>query len=235
MVTFDVIRLAQTNCYLLEAKDGYLLIDCGSLSDKQAFLKSIRKRGIALTDIHYLFLTHHHADHCGLVAFLIAANPQMQVIMSHLCAGYLKTGKHFQHPNEHYANPALGRIVDTYSKFNRNLSNSFTPFYSRSEDIHIESDNDTLLPELGIQGKILLTPGHTEDSISMVTDKFAFVGDAARNTLNFTGTPYQPMLLYDLEVCYRSWDKLLAEGAKTILPAHGKPFQADKFTTSHQL
>jgi len=228
MVPFDVIRLSQTDCYLLKAKDGYLLIDCGNSGDQQAFLKWLHQRGIALADIHYLLLTHHHTDHCGLMAFLIAANPQMRVIMSSVCAGYLKTGHHFQHPHEHYANPVLGLILKTFFKLNGNVTDCFTPYFCRPGDILIEGDNATLLVELGLNGTILLTPGHTEDSISIVTDTLAFVGDAARNILNFTGTPYQPLLLYNLEVCYSSWNKLHAEGVKTIFPAHGKPFQLEK-------
>lgn len=228
MVNLDGIKLAQTNCYLLKTKEGYLLIDCGNQVNRQVFLASIRKQNIALTDIHYLFLTHHHNDHCGLLPFLIAANPDITVIMSKTCADYLKTGHHFPSIHEHYANPGLHLLIGLFARFNKHFSERFTPYSSRPQDRLIEGDNDTLLPELGINGKILYTPGHTLDSISLVTEQIAFVGDAARNLLNFTGTPYQPILLYDLEACYRSWDKLLQEGVKTIYPAHGKPFRADK-------
>lgn len=234
MTKFDVIRLSQTKCYLLKARDGYLLIDCGNAGDKGSLLKGIGKRRIALTDIHYLFLTHHHADHCGLLAFLLAGNPRLQVIMSRTCAGYLETGRHVQHPNEHYANPALRGVLQAFFKLNGSVADSFTPYACGPHDMLIDSDNSTLLPALGINGQILLTPGHTQDSISIVSDTLAFVGDAARNTLNFTGTPYEPMLLYDFKICHDSWHKLLAAGAGTILPAHGKPFPAEILTTINQ-
>lgn len=226
MVNFHSMSLSQTSCYLLKAKDGYLLIDCGNLHDKKAFLNNIRKFGIAITDIRYLFLTHHHNDHCGLITFLISANPKIQVIMSRKCSEYLKTGNHFKHINEHYSNTMLRHIVNTYSRL-RKHSESFDPYFRRDEDIILDYDNDIILPELGIDGKILFVPGHTEDSISIVADKAAFVGDTARNMMNFTGTPYQPILLYDLEACYKSWNKLIEAGAKIIYPGHGSPFIAE--------
>jgi len=228
MVNFDVIKLSQTNCYLLKAEEGYLLIDCGNKYDKQVFLNSIRKREIVLTDIRYLFLTHHHNDHCGLLTFLTSANPKIQVIMSKKCATYLKIGTHFRHIHEHYSNLPLRLIISTYSRLNKSFSESFEPYVSRSEDILIEGDNATFLPELGINGQILLTPGHTEDSISLITENAAFVGDATRNMLNFTGSPHQPILLYDLDVCRKSWHKITCAESNLICPAHGSPFRAEK-------
>lgn len=77
-----------------------------------------------------------------------------------------------------------------------------------------------------------MTPGHTEDSISLVAGEAAFVGDAARNTLNFAGMSYHPILLYDEEICRESWNRLINEGVKRIFPAHGRPFDATKLMTA---
>ena len=32
----------------------------------------------------------------------------------------------------------------------------------------------------------------------------------------------------DMEESYRSWEKILGEGGKTIFPSHGRPFAAEK-------
>ena len=222
------IILSGSGCYLLKGRNGFLLIDCGSRNDKAGLIKKLKKNGIKPEDIHYLFLTHHHSDHCGLLNFMIAANPRLKLIMSGKCSEYLQSGRHFSHKDERYANQALRIIVGTYLKLGKNNSTIFTPYISREEDIIINEDNESILPELGIQGKILMTPGHTEDSISIVTGDSAFVGDAARNLLNFTGAPYEPILLYDLEICKKSWQKILAAGAETIYPGHGRSFDAKR-------
>lgn len=231
MLNFETISLSQTNCYLLKAGNGYLLVDCGNAYDKEIFLSSLSKLGIDPTDIRYLFLTHHHSDHCGLLEWLLSANPQMGVVMSKKCAEYLKTGAHCKNKNERYSNPALGLIVGTYSRFSKTpLNETFASYFARSEDIVVECDNDTVFSDMNIDGRILFTPGHTEDSISIIADHVAFVGDAARNILNLTGTPYQPILIYDLEACHESWNKLINEGARLICPAHGKPFRAERIS-----
>lgn len=218
------IRLSQTNCYLLQAKGSFLLIDCGNAHDKQTFLNSLRALGIAITEIRYLFITHHHNDHTGLINDLVSLNPDITVILSEKCAAYLKTGRHHNHPTQRYASPLLRLIVGMFTKLNKGFS-EFTNYVTRSQDIVVQEDNDTFFPELGIPGRILFTPGHTEDSISLVVGEIAFVGDAARNSLNILGAPYHPFILNDLESCYASWSILIAAGAKTICPAHGKPFE----------
>lgn len=228
MLKLTQIKLSQTRCFLLQAREGYLLIDCGNPYDQEVFLNNLHEQSIALSDIHYLLLTHHHNDHAGLLPFLTKANPDLQVIMSKTCAAYLKTGKHVKPMQEHYSNLGLHLLIGLFNRFNKHFSERFTPYCGRFQDRLIEGDSDTLLPELGINGKICCTPGHTVDSLSVVVGQVAFVGDAARNILNITGTPYQPILVNDLEACYHSWNKLLHEGAKTIYPAHGKPFRADK-------
>jgi glyoxylase-like metal-dependent hydrolase (beta-lactamase superfamily II) len=55
-------------------------------------------------------------------------------------------------------------------------------------------------------------------------DGTAFVGDAAMNSLNFAGARYRPIYYNDLEQTYNSIKKIIASGAKTIMPAHGEPF-----------
>lgn len=232
MLNWHRIKLSQTNCYILKAKDGFMLVDCGNAHDKETFLKSIQALGIAIADIRYLFLTHHHNDHVGLLNDLVSMNPNVIVILSEKCASYLKTGRHYNHPKQRYANARLRLVVEMFAKLNGGFSLEFPPYVVRSQDIVIPEDNDTLLPELGIQGKILGTPGHTDDSISLVVGDVAFVGDAVRNLLHVLGAPYLPFLFYDLETCYASWLKITAE-AKMICPAHGKSFEAEKLRKRH--
>jgi glyoxylase-like metal-dependent hydrolase (beta-lactamase superfamily II) len=80
-----------------------------------------------------------------------------------------------------------------------------------------------------LNGRIIETPGHSLDSISVVFDDGdCFVGDAAANLPQFLGTKYCVILIEDLEAYYTSWRKLISEGARQVFPAHGKPFPAEK-------
>ena len=91
----------------------------------------------------------------------------------------------------------------------------------------IEGDNSDLLEEIGVEGVILHTPGHTRDSISvLLSDGSAFVGDAAMNFLWWTGIGHRPIVVEDLKAAYGSWRKLREHGARMIYPSHGRAFSA---------
>ena len=228
MFKYTKITLSQTNCFLLKAKEGYLLIDCGNKGDAYTLIKAIHNEGITLKDIHYLLLTHHHNDHCGLLAFLVNENPNIKVIMSSDCAQYLKAGVHYKDENEKYSSPLLRLFLGLYFRFKGKQTDKFEPYNARVNDLIINNDDDAILAGLGINGKVLLTPGHTADSISVIADDTAFVGDAVRNMLNFAGAPYKPLLISNSEDCKTSIKKIVDSGATMICPAHGKSFSVDK-------
>lgn len=221
---FIKIKLSQTNCYLLKAPQGYLLVDCGCMGDEKRFVRKLRLLGIPLSSIRWLLLTHHHSDHCGLLHFLLSINPDIEIIMSKTCADYLERGSHFHPATETYASRALHRFFSLNGLMRGKLTDTFNAYYKREEDFILVNESIALPDLIGISGKILHTPGHTEDSISLITDGDAYVGDAARNLLNFLGASYEPILLYNRTFCMESWRKLLSAGVKHIHPAHGKSF-----------
>jgi hydroxyacylglutathione hydrolase len=99
----------------------------------------------------------------------------------------------------------------------------------KEDDYIINGDDSEILTKIGIDGKILHTPGHTEDSISvLLSDGKAFVGDAAMNFMNICRIKHRPIFVQDIEEVYKSWEKLAEYGAKTIYPAHGKPFSVEE-------
>src|SRR5512132_717780 len=55
-----------TNYYLLDAKAGKLLIDCGWPGTLPKFMAELKRKGISSKEIKYLLVTHFHPDHAGL-------------------------------------------------------------------------------------------------------------------------------------------------------------------------
>ncbi len=89
-------------------------------------------------------------------------------------------------------------------------------------------DEEFSLTEYGIPGKIIYTPGHSRGSVSILLESGdAFVGDLAMSGFPLRFTPGLPILADDITEVRRSWEVLLDKGAKTVYPAHGKPFSAD--------
>ena len=72
-------------------------------------------------------------------------------------------------------------------------------------------------------GKIIRTPGHTADSMSLLlNDGTMFCGDAAMN--GFPSVNNVTIWAEDMRDFARSWEKIIALKPKKIYPGHGKPF-----------
>lgn len=73
------------------------------------------------------------------------------------------------------------------------------------------------------------TPGHTPDSISVVTpDGKAFCSDAVMSFLPVSGAGLRPIFVSEQEQVFASWRKILDSGARVIYPAHGAPLAAER-------
>lgn len=226
--TVITLPLSVTNCYLVKGVHGFLLVDCGRREDRDLFLRRLNQAGYSKASIKWLLLTHHHSDHVGLLTFLLAQNPEIRVIMSSHCADVLRTGKHDRAPGEAYATKALGWAFSAYLKTTRTLTDTFPPYEARSCDLLMDRSEQALPEEVGIDGQVVATPGHTQDSISLVLGNTACVGDAARNILGFLGAPYLPLLHYSEKTCKDSWDKLRLKKVELLYPAHGKQISIHK-------
>src|SRR5215212_11094460 len=55
-----------TNYYILDAKGGKLLVDCGWPGTLPKLMAELKRKGISIGEIKYLLVTHFHPDHAGL-------------------------------------------------------------------------------------------------------------------------------------------------------------------------
>lgn len=232
------IRLSVTTCYLIKTGDSYVLVDTGYAEDWELFVKKLGAHGVKLSQLSHIILTHHHDDHCGLLHDILGQNPSVRVIMSEPCVRLIAVGENDRtygggllnrrvafllHRKQVYLSFVLGKEID------RKNNLRFRPYTLRQNDIVVR--DGTSLREIGIplDGKFLATPGHTADSISLLfPDGDCLVGDAAADMLRFAGTKHCVVFVGNLDEYYKSWRKLLAAGAKRILPAHGKPFPSSE-------
>ena len=85
--------------------------------------------------------------------------------------------------------------------------------------LNIQSYWANIVVSIGIQGEILHTPGHSDDSISLLLDDGSvFTGDLTR--LEFIGHE-------EVEVVSASWQLLRDRGAKRVYPGHGPVYWLD--------
>lgn len=219
-------NLGISNVNLIKAKNGYLLIDTGDHAREEAFDTMLKDVGVEKKDIKYILITHHHHDHAGLINDL-RKESDAQLILHENARQYLEQGE----TNEnalHAATLRSGFLMFAF-KHGGGHEAKFEPIEFQDQDIFITNDDRELLRNIGVEGDIIVTPGHSDDSISVIMDDGrAFVGDNAENWFTFTGTCKQPMHITNEEELKESWETIIDEGAQTIYSGHGPSFQVDE-------
>lgn len=177
-----------TNYYVLSDSRPRLLVDVGFPGTLPKLQHQCKRMGVVLTDIPYLLATHYHPDHAGLAQELKHIGIRLLVI-----------------DLQQDAIPVLG----TYLK----PENHYLPIDPRDNVVISADESRAFLARIGIAGEIVATPGHSDDSVSLILDD----GSA------FTGDLPLPFAMDDetLHVLEESWNRLRARGVRTLYPGHG--------------
>lgn len=71
-----------TSVFLLQTKSGNILVDCGATAQDvdEYIVPALLDKGLALTGIRYLVLTHKHGDHAGGKERVLEINPALLII-----------------------------------------------------------------------------------------------------------------------------------------------------------
>jgi len=240
----DLIKLSLsvTNCYLFRNGKSWVLVDTGYAEDWELFRRKLTSVGLHIAQISHLILTHHHDDHVGFVHDLVAENPAIAVTMCESTCDLLRVGRNDQRHGGGLINRRIAALVGLKQlyvslrtgKHQRREDNlRFRPYAARATDVVFTGE--PRLRDLGIEaeGRIVATPGHTVDSISILFDDGdTVVGDAAANMLRFAGTHNCVIFVMDLHQYYASWRKLVVAGAKRILPGHGPSFPVERLVNN---
>ena len=211
------------NTYVYHCPSGYVMIDTGyehSLKDVETKLD---RNGIKLSDIKYVFLTHAHDDHAGFLNELLGKNADLKVIMSVKSMPTLKRG---QNSFEGGCSTRLAWVFCKLMGLVGKAEHRFPVIESRHDNrfVEITETNRSNLEKI-LNGKILFTPGHTADSVSLKVGNLIFCGDAAMN-----GIPSMNRFIIWIENVKEfenSWDVMISENPDRIYPAHGKPFRVN--------
>lgn len=176
--------------YLLETADGPALFDCGP-STCIPFLKAgLAERGLDLTDVRHLLLSHIHLDHAGAAGVLVRQHPWLQVHVSEIGAPHL---------------------VDPTK-----LEASARRLYGMSFDALFGELAPTPAPNIHVVGSTVLgldcfpTPGHASHHVSYLdADGTLYAGDAAgvRIAAGSFVLPPCPPPEFDLE----TWERTIEE------------------------
>jgi glyoxylase-like metal-dependent hydrolase (beta-lactamase superfamily II) len=178
------------------------MFDAGWPNSYTPFLQTLKEHKIQLHDIEYLIVSHFHIDHAGLTQKLrdhgikLILHPSQRIAVKSMNAFFIKK------PNKAYF-PIIENGIQT-----------ITTLESR-----------TLLEQMGIQGEIIATPGHSDDSISLIIDGIcAFVGDIPKLEL---ANGYDDKIA---DAIVKSWGKICSYDVVYIYPAHDKEYSIKKLS-----
>jgi glyoxylase-like metal-dependent hydrolase (beta-lactamase superfamily II) len=78
-IPFDTVY---TSVFLIRSAFGNLLVDCASSGEdvERYILPSLEKKGLSLSEIDALILTHRHRDHAGGLSKVLELAPSIKVI-----------------------------------------------------------------------------------------------------------------------------------------------------------
>lgn len=182
----QLLKYGNTNCYYIKGKNGSILVDTDWAGTLQAFYKKIKELNIK--NIDYLLITHYHPDHMGIAQDIIEMGTKLLLV---------DIQKEYLHSSD---------II-----FQKDKNIQFKPINTEPVIISCEQSRN-FLKDLGIDGEIIYTPGHSEDSISIILDDaIALVGD-----------------LYDLnsavafndEKINNSWKSILSHNISKVCYGH---------------
>ncbi len=193
-VTIVNVGYRSTNYWVISAGTSRLLVDLGWPGTRGKMTANLRRMDVPIEEIRYGLATHYHIDHAGLAQELKAAGIPLLVCDVQIDA--IPKMKTYTKPEDHYVDITLhDNVVISCSESRR------------------------FLAQLGICGEILHTPGHSDDSVSVLLDDgSAFTGDLPPPT--FADST-------NLSQVSGSWELLRRRGATRIYPAHG-PVRAVK-------
>lgn len=176
-----------TNYYLVGPTNARLLVDIGWSNTLPKFLAVLKRFDIPLKTIRYLLATHYHPDHAGLAQELKQQGIGLIVLES-----------------QHEAIPLLKKVMKPVNRYVDITHDDNIPLTF--------ADSRRFLASIGIAGEIIPTPGHSDDSVTLILDEGAA----------FTGDLTAPMFVDETQTTARnSWQTIAAHNVKMIYPGHG--------------
>lgn len=187
-ITIVNVGYRSTNFWVISAGTSRLLLDLGWPGTMGTMRANLERMGIPLKEIRYGLATHYHPDHSGLAQDLKQAGVPLLVLETQVSA--IPLLKSWTKPADHFTDITL----------HDNVVISF-------------AESRATLLRIGIAGEILPTPGHSNDSVSLLLDDGSV----------FTGDLTHPSLAEekDASTVAASWRLLQERGATRVYPGHG--------------
>lgn len=193
-LTIVNVGFRSTNYWVISAGPARMIVDLGYPGTLGIMQANLKRMGVPLKELRYALATHYHIDHAGLAQELKHLGVPLLVLETQV--EWIPLMKRWTKPQDNYTDISL----------DGNVNISFAESRAR-------------LKQIGLAGEILPTPGHSDDSVSLLLDDGSvFTGDLT------------PLIYADggyAEAVKASWRLLREHGAKLVYPGHGPIYPMD--------
>jgi ribonuclease/clavin/mitogillin len=180
-----------TNFWVVSAGRARLLVDLGWPGKSAALFANLERMGVPLSEVRYGLATHYHIDHAGAAQDLKNRGVPLLVMQEQV-----------------HAVPLMKRWTKP--------ADNYTEIKTHDNVVISTRESREFLARIGIAGEILHTPGHSDDSVSLVLEAgCAFTGDLTTESM---------VAQEDPAVVALSWQLLRDRNVMTIYPGHGSPY-----------
>jgi glyoxylase-like metal-dependent hydrolase (beta-lactamase superfamily II) len=195
---------------LLESGGHYAILDPGPASTLETLRAELQSRGLSVSDLNAILLTHIHLDHAGASGSLLRENPNLRVFV------HSKGAAHLADPSKLLA--SAGRL------WGDELPRLFGETLAVPEqNIQILDGTETLM--VGTRKlEVIYTPGHASHHVTYFDERegVAFTGDTAG--IRIANGPYimpaTPPPDIDLDVWEQSFTAILDRQPSKLFVTH---------------
>jgi len=191
MISF---RFQNTYYYLLQNSrdDGLLAFDAGWPCSLHGYAKALKTTGFRFAQISWAMISHFHIDHAGLIRDFQDTGIECLVF-----------------ENQFVTMEAMEELAARkYPAYRRIIPDGLTRIET--------ADSRRYFQSLGIQAEVIATPGHSDDSVTLITDEGeALIGDLP---------PFSQLMDDDL-TSHRSYELIRSRGGMIMYPSHAEPFR----------
>jgi len=214
------IGLGAFNCYLVLAREGFVLVETGRPEKRAMLDAALERAGCRPGDLRLIMITHGDCDHAGNAAYLRD-----------------KFGARIAMHRDDVARAGLGdwrmgfepkpdRMSWIFKEVSRRIS--VGDFEMFEPDIYLEDGQS--LSEYGFAATILRLPGRVGGSLGILASE----GEPARGArVNGTGGPNSHLFVGDMGEAKADFDRLLSLGVQMVYPAYGRPLHLERLRDLH--
>jgi len=184
------LKYGNTNTFFIRGTAGNLLVDTDYAGTLPFFYKEIKRQNINLKDITYVLATHYHPDHMGLISELIKQG--VKLLLMDVQREYVGFSDKI---------------------FAREKRPEVAPICVENATVISCEESRIFLQGIGIEGEIISTPSHSDDSVTLILDEgTCIVGDLE---------PMEYLEAYEEnEKLKADWEQILRRKPKRICYAH---------------